>query len=58
MHQLTIAELVKGLRNKDFSSADVTQHYLDRIQRLDGTYNSYITVTPEIALASRLSIGC
>ena len=51
MHQLTIAELVKGLRNKDFSSADVTQHYLDRIQRLDGTYNSYITVTPEIALA-------
>jgi len=51
MHQLTIAELVKGLRSKDFSSADVTQHYLDRIQRLDGTYNSYITVTSEIALA-------
>ena len=50
MHQFTIAELIKGLRNKDFSSAEVTQHYLDRIARLDKTYNSYITVTNEIAL--------
>lgn len=51
MHQLTIAELVKGLRQKDFSSREVTQHYLDRIARLDQTYNSFITVTPELALA-------
>lgn len=51
MHQLTIAELVKGLRQKDFSSRELTQHYLDRIARLDGIYNSYITATPEIALA-------
>ncbi|MES2674990.1 MAG: Asp-tRNA(Asn)/Glu-tRNA(Gln) amidotransferase subunit GatA [Pseudomonadota bacterium] len=51
MHQLTIAELVKGLRRKDFSSTEVTQHYLERIARLDKTYNSYITVTPALALA-------
>jgi len=51
MHKLTIAELVKGLRNKDFSSVEVTQHYLNRIARLDKTYNSYITVTPELAVA-------
>src|SRR6478609_6875736 len=51
MHQFTIAELVKGLRNKDFSSTEVTQHYLERIARLDKTYNSYITVTPELALS-------
>lgn len=51
MHQLTIAELVKGLRQKDFSSRELTQHYLDRIARLDQTYNSFITVTPELALA-------
>lgn len=51
MHNMTIAELIKGLRNKDFSSRELTQHYLDRIERLDGKYNSYITVTPEIALA-------
>ena len=50
MHQLTIAQLVKGLRNKDFSSTEVTRHYLERIARLDSTYNSYITVTADIAL--------
>jgi len=50
MHQFTIAQLVKGLAKKDFSSVEVTQHYLDRIARLDKTYNSYITVTNEIAL--------
>ncbi len=51
MHNLTIAELIKGLRNKDFTSVELTRHYLDRIKRLDGTYNSYVTVTEEIALA-------
>lgn len=50
MHQLTIAELVKGLRNKDFSSTELTRHYLDRIARLDPVYNSFITPTPELAL--------
>ncbi len=51
MHNLTIAELIKGLRNKDFSSVELTRHYLDRIARLDSNYNSYITVTTDIALA-------
>ncbi len=50
MHNYTIAQLVKGLQNKDFSSQELTQHYLDRIARLDGAYNSYITVTGDIAL--------
>ncbi|MCR8921589.1 Asp-tRNA(Asn)/Glu-tRNA(Gln) amidotransferase subunit GatA [Dasania sp. GY-MA-18] len=51
MHQLTIAELLKGLDSKAFSSVELTQHYLDRIKQLDGNYNSYITVTAEQALA-------
>jgi len=51
MHNLTIAELIKGLRNKDFTSVELTRHYLDRIKRLDGNYNSFVTVTEEIALA-------
>ena len=51
MHNLTIAELAKGLRNKDFTSVELTRHYLDRIKRLDGNYNSYVTVTEDIALA-------
>lgn len=51
MHNLTIAELIKGLRNKDFTSVELTRHYLDRIKRLDNNYNSFVTVTEEIALA-------
>lgn len=51
MHNLTIAELAKGLRNKDFTSVELTRHYLDRIKRLDGNFNSYVTVTEDIALA-------
>ena len=51
MHNLTIAELIQGLRNKDFSSVEVTQHYLDRIKRLDGNYNSFVSITEDIALA-------
>ena len=52
MHNLTIAELVKGLRNKEFTSVELTQHFLDRIASLDPAYNSVMTVTAEQALAA------
>jgi len=51
MHQMTIAELIDSLRNKRFSSRELTQHYLDRIARLDSRYGSFISVTAERALA-------
>ncbi|WP_347332751.1 Asp-tRNA(Asn)/Glu-tRNA(Gln) amidotransferase subunit GatA [Marinimicrobium locisalis] len=51
MHQHTIAQLVQGLRDREYSSVELTRHYLDRVKRLDGTYNSFITVTEERALA-------
>lgn len=50
MHQYTLAELIKGLRKKDFSSVELTKHYLDRINTLDKDINSYITVTDELAM--------
>ena len=52
MHNLTIAELVKGLRNKEFTSVELTRHFLDRIASLDPAYNSVITTTAEQALAA------
>lgn len=52
MHHLTIAELIIGLRNKDFSSTELTQHYIERIHTLDHQFNSYISVNEEQALAS------
>lgn len=50
MHHFTIAELITGLRNKDFSSAELTQHYLNRIESFDSQFNSFITVDTEQAL--------
>ncbi len=51
MHNKTIAELSAGLKAGEFSSEELTRSYLERIERLDGQINSYITVTPELALA-------
>ncbi|MCO1333778.1 Asp-tRNA(Asn)/Glu-tRNA(Gln) amidotransferase subunit GatA [Microbulbifer sp. OS29] len=51
MHQLTIAEIIRGLRSKEFSSTELTRHLLGRIQQLDGSYNSFISITEEKALA-------
>ncbi len=51
MFDKTLAELASGLENGDFSSVELTQAYLDRIHAEDSKYNSYITVTDEIALS-------
>jgi aspartyl-tRNA(Asn)/glutamyl-tRNA(Gln) amidotransferase subunit A len=51
MHSKSISELAAGLRSGEFSSVELTQYFLDRIERLDGRLNSYITVTAEQALA-------
>lgn len=51
MHQQTLASLSKGLRTKAFSSEELTEHYLKRIQSLDvNNLNSFITVTEDTAL--------
>ena len=50
-YALSLSEQMQGLATGQFSSVELTQHYLDRIQQLDSTVNSFITVTPEIALA-------
>lgn len=50
LHRLSIRELANGLKEKHFSSVELTQHYLNRIEKIDGRINSYITVTSEQAL--------
>ncbi|WP_231758014.1 Asp-tRNA(Asn)/Glu-tRNA(Gln) amidotransferase subunit GatA [Microbulbifer elongatus] len=50
MHQLTIAEIIRGLRDKQFSSVEITSHLLERIQELDSQFNSFITVTGDQAI--------
>lgn len=48
MHTLTVAELSKGLKNKEFSAVELTEHFLDRINQSD--LNAFITVTDDMAL--------
>ncbi|WP_296897623.1 Asp-tRNA(Asn)/Glu-tRNA(Gln) amidotransferase subunit GatA [Thiohalocapsa sp.] len=50
MHDLPIADLAAGLREKRFSSRELTAHFLDRIERLDPALNSCITVDHDMAL--------
>ncbi|MCM2131098.1 Asp-tRNA(Asn)/Glu-tRNA(Gln) amidotransferase subunit GatA [Larsenimonas rhizosphaerae] len=52
MHDLTLADIAKGLARGDYSSRELTQHYLSRIESLDRRLNSFITVTGEHALAA------
>ena len=52
MHQKSLADLARSLEAKEFSSVELTRHFLDRIEQYDGKLNSFITVTEEAALAS------
>ena len=52
LHDKTVAELARGLKAGEYSSVELTRHCLDRIDRLDGDFNSFITVTAEQALAA------
>lgn len=50
MHNKTLSEISSGLKNGDFSSEEITRHFLNRINRLDASFNSFITVTEEQAI--------
>lgn len=47
---LTLHEASQAIRNRTISPVELTQSCLDRISRLDGKLNSFITVTAEQAL--------
>jgi len=47
----TLTELSAGLKAGDFSSVELTQYYLDRIEKYGADLNAFITVTTEQALA-------
>ena len=51
MHHLTLSEISKALIEKEFSSVEITQYFLERIKTLDPQLNSFITITEELALA-------
>ncbi|MCO6058201.1 Asp-tRNA(Asn)/Glu-tRNA(Gln) amidotransferase subunit GatA [Pseudomonas sp. MOB-449] len=50
MHQLTLAEIARGLAAKEFSAEELTRGLLARIHQLDPQLNSFISVTDEPAI--------
>lgn len=49
MHTKTVSQLSTSLQDGDFSSVELTQHFLDRIEALSDL-NAFITVDAEMAL--------
>ena len=47
--KLSISSAIKGLNNKDFTSVELTQYYIEKIQE-NSNLNCFITPTFETAL--------
>lgn len=50
LHTQTLAQLAAGLKAKKFSSVELTQHFLNRIDKFNGELNAFVTVTADKAL--------
>ncbi|HAR09492.1 MAG TPA: Asp-tRNA(Asn)/Glu-tRNA(Gln) amidotransferase GatCAB subunit A, partial [Cobetia sp.] len=50
MHDRTLTEISQALDAGEISSRELTQDLLGRIDRLDGTLNSFVSVTADQAL--------
>ena len=48
---LSLIGAAKGLKQGDYSSRELTQAYLDRIEQLDPKIHAFLTLTPDEALA-------
>ncbi|PFG51425.1 aspartyl/glutamyl-tRNA(Asn/Gln) amidotransferase subunit A [Marinobacter sp. LV10R520-4] len=51
MHNKSVAELSRELESGKISSVELTREFLDRIKTEDGQYNSFITITEDLAMA-------
>jgi aspartyl-tRNA(Asn)/glutamyl-tRNA(Gln) amidotransferase subunit A len=55
MHNKTLKELSQGLREKQYSSVELTEHFLSRIRQHNPSLNAFLTITDELALAQAKS---
>ena len=51
MQQLTLAEISRALAAKEFSASELSSHLLARIKALDPQFNSFISLTEELAMS-------
>ncbi len=52
LHARTVAGLARGLRDREYSATELTQHFLNRISSSNESLNAVITLTREQALAA------
>ena len=51
LHELTVFDQLAALRSGEVSSRDLTEHYLERIDRLGDELGAFVTVTADLARA-------
>ena len=51
LHHLTIGEAAPLIASGELSPVELTRAYLSRIEAIDGRLDSYVTLTPELALS-------
>ena len=44
LHQLTVVETLKGLKERKFTSLELVEHYLERIAKYNSELNAYLVV--------------
>ena len=49
-HTKSVLELSQMLRNKQISSVELTQHFLNRIEKFNPQINAFITTNPQQSL--------
>ena len=54
--RLTAAQLAEGMRAGEWTSTDVTRAHLDRVEATDDVIGSFISVTPDVALATAADV--
>ena len=52
VHKKTLAQLVAGLRAKEFSSVELTRLFIERIEASQPKLNAFISITKEQAMAA------
>lgn len=50
LHDLTAVEQARAIRRGEISSLELTEHYLQRTERLNDRLGAFATMTPELAL--------
>ena len=51
LHYQTITELAGSIRARELSPVEITEHFLSRIESLEGNLNAFRLTCPERALA-------